>query len=280
MTSPPSPFLRHLDACNNAVLPGGRLRFRLGDRQVGWVGPRLAPELERYGVRREADRLVLDDPERLQPLGEALGRDGLLRLRGEPFDVRAQPDGPVLARLDRGALPGFGILADGVHLNGLVRRTGGLHLWVGRRAPNKQLDPDRLDHLAAGGVSAGYGIRDTLEKEAAEECGLPLELAREAVAVGTIRYAMERPEGLRRDRLHGFDLMLPEGFRPVPVDGEVAGFTLIPLGEAFRLVRDTEAFKFNVNLVLIDLFLRRGLIDPSSPEGQQLRNRLNGANEL
>ncbi len=221
----------------------------------------------------------LDDPERLQPLGEALGRAGLLRLRGEPFDVRAQPDGPVLARLDRGALPGFGILADGVHLNGLVRRPDGLHLWVGRRAPNKQLDPDRLDHLAAGGVSAGYGIRDTLEKEAAEECNLPRELARQAVAVGTIRYAMDRPEGLRRDRLHCHDLMLPDDFRPVPNDGEVAEFTLIPLGEAFRLVRDTEAFKFNVNLVLIDLFLRRGLIDPVSPDGRQLRNRLNGVNE-
>ncbi len=279
MTSPPSPFLRHLDACNNAVLPGGRLALRLCNQQVGWVGPRLAAELERQGVRREADSLVLDDPERLQPLGEALGRAGLLRLRGEPFDVRAQPDGPVLARLDRGALPGFGILADGVHLNGLVRRMGGLHLWVGRRAPNKQLDPDRLDHLAAGGVSAGYGIRDTLEKEAAEECGLPPELAREAVAVGSIRYAMERPEGLRRDRLHCFDLMLPDGFRPMPVDGEVAEFTLIPLGEAFRLVRDTDAFKFNVNLVLIDLFLRRGLIDPAGTEGQELRNRLNGSNE-
>ncbi len=279
MISPPSPFLRHLEACNNAVLPGGRLAFYLGGSQVGWVGPHLAAELQRRGVRPDVRGLVLDDPERLQPLGEALGRDGLLRLRGEPFDVRARPDGPVLARLDRGALPGFGILADGVHLNGLVQRADGLHLWVGRRASTKQLDPDRLDHLAAGGVSAGYGIRDTLEKEAAEECNLPPELARQAVAVGTIRYAMDRPEGLRRDRLHCHDLMLPDDFFPVPNDGEVAEFTLIPLGEAFRLVRDTGAFKFNVNLVLIDLFLRRGLIDPSSPDGQELRNRLNGANE-
>ena len=280
MNTPISPFLRHLEACNNARLPGSRVPLRLGERQVGWVGPQLAAELDRRDVRRDAAGLALDDPLRLQPLGEELGRAGLLRLRGEPFDVRAEPDGPVLARLDRGALPGFGILADGVHLNGLVAGAAGLRLWVGRRASDKHLDPDKLDHLAAGGVSAGYDARTTLEKEAAEECGLPPDLARRAVAVGTIRYAMERPEGLRRDRLHCFDLTLPDSFQPVPSDGEVAEFMLIPLQEAFRLVRDTDEFKFNVNLVLIDLFLRQRLIDPSSPEGRDLRDRLNGSNEL
>ena len=36
-------------------------------------------------------------------------------------------------------------------------------------------------------------------------------------------------------------------------------------------VRDTEDVKFNVNLVLIDLFLREGLIDPAGEEGRLLR---------
>jgi thiamine pyrophosphokinase len=36
----------------------------------------------------------------------------------------------------------------------------------------------------------------------------------------------------------------------------------------FAAVRDTEAFKFNVNLVLIDLFLREGLIPPSEAAGR------------
>jgi hypothetical protein len=31
-------------------------------------------------------------------------------------------------------------------------------------------------------------------------------------------------------------------------------------------VRDTNDFKFNVNLVLIDLFIRRGLIDPAGAD--------------
>ncbi len=272
-----SPFLRHVEACNNTRLPGERLRFLLGDQQVGWVAPALAPELQRHGVRRDGDALVLGDAQQLLPLGEALARSGLFRHRAEPFDVRADPDGPVLATLDRGALPAFGILADGVHLNGLVERANGTHLWIGRRAANKLLDPDKLDHLVAGGVAAGHDSRRTLEKEGWEECGLPVELARRAVPICTIRYAMARPEGLRRDRLHCFDLLLPESFRPVANDGEVAEFILMPIEEAFALVRDTERFKFNVNLVLIDLFLRRGLIDSDAPDGMHLRKSLDGS---
>ncbi len=38
-------------------------------------------------------------------------------------------------------------------------------------------------------------------------------------------------------------------------------FELWPLAQVLDEVRRTDAFKFNVNLVLIDLFLRRGLVD-------------------
>ena len=41
-----------------------------------------------------------------------------------------------------------------------------------------------------------------------------------------------------------------------------------------RRVRETDDFKFNVNLVLIDLFLRAGLIDPASADGRALRTAL------
>ena len=51
----------------------------------------------------------------------------------------------------------------------------------------------------------------------------------------------------------------------------------MPIEDVFALVRDTERFKFNVNLVLIDLFLRRGLIDPDGPEGARLRKSLDGS---
>lgn len=255
-------FLRHIEACRNAIMPGDRVGFWLGEAQVGWVGPEAAAALrDSPAVSPAPDGgLALSRPEALDQIARMLVELGLTRWRGEAFDVRADASGPVLARVDRGALPALGIAAAGVHVNGLVERGDGPHLWIARRAADKALDPGKLDHIVAGGVPAGLSPAETLVKEAAEEAAIPPDLARLAVPVATIAYAMERPEGLRRDRLHCYDLQLPTDFRPVAADGEVESFELWPLGQALQAVRDTDAFKFNVNLVLIDLFLRRGLI--------------------
>jgi len=248
-------------ACNNAELPGERVPFLVAERRVGWVSAHIASALKGLpGVGCGGDRVTLTDPTALQGIARDLSARGLYRWRDEAFDVRARPDGPVLTQIDRGAIPSFGIEAAGVHVNGLVHRTDGLHLWIARRAMDKLLDPGKLDHIVAGGIPAGLGPMETLVKEAGEEAAIPPELACAAVHVGVISYAMERPEGLRRDRLHCYDLTLPRDFAPEAADGEVAAFELWPLTRAVEAVRDSDDFKFNVNLVLIDLFLRRGLI--------------------
>ena len=242
---PPPTLMRHIAACNDATLPGERVPFRVDGVAVGWVRPGLdtdvdAADLPAHG-RRLADR-------------------GLCRWRDEAFDVRAHPEGPVLATIDRGALPLLGIAAQGVHLNGLVAHPDGPRLWVARRAAGKALDPGKLDHLAAGGVPAGLTPREALVKEAEEEAGLDPAIVAAAIPVAVIDYAMDRTEGLRRDRLHCYDLWLPPDWVPEARDGEVAGFALWPMGDVLAAVRDTESFKFNVNLVLIDLLLRLGLV--------------------
>jgi len=260
-------------ACNNAVLPGERIPFLVGDQAVGWVAPRMVSALAQTQLLQcAADRVTLADPAALPSIARDLSDRGLYRWRGEAFDVRAAPDGPALAQVDRGAIPSFGIQAVGVHVNGLVHRSNGLHMWIARRAIDKLLDPGKLDNIVAGGVSAGFGPAETLVKEAGEEAAVPPDLASTAVHVGLIPYAMERPEGLRRDLLHCYDLVLPEDFTPQAADGEVAGFELWPLARAVEAVRDTDDFKFNVNLVLIDLFVRQGLI--AGAEGDDLRARL------
>ncbi len=253
-------YLRHIRACNNAVLPGERLKVGIGPAQVGWVKPDFAARLAAFPeIIAVTDGLVLTDAAALPAIASHLSDAGCYRWRREEFDIRAEPDGPVLARLDRGALPSFGVLAVGVHVNGLVRLPDGLHVWVARRAADKLLDPSKLDHVVAGGVPAGLTPFETLVKEAAEEAAIPASLARRAVPVATIAYAMERPEGLRRDLLHCYDLELPEDFSPRPADGEVEAFELWPIARVAQTVRDTDAFKFNVNLVLIDLLQRMGL---------------------
>jgi len=258
-----SSFARHIAACNNARLPGGRLAFRLGAEPVpvGWLLPAVAAVARRFpGVAATTDGLTLADPLNLPDLARALVAAGFGRIRREAFDVRAQPDGPALAWVDRGVLPVLGIQAQGVHVNGLVAGPDGPKLWVAVRAANKQLDPNKLDHIVAGGISAGMTPWQTLLKEAGEEAAIPPELAARAVPVARIGYAMERSEGLRRDLLHCYDLDLPDSFIPHPADGEVARFELWPLARALAEVRRGDAFKFNVNLVLIDLFIRSGLI--------------------
>jgi len=266
-------FLRHIRACLSARLPGERRPFRLGTVQVGWLRPALAAALAGFpAVRQDAGAVVLDDPTALPGIARTLSDRGHYRWRAEAFDVRATPEGPALAQIDRGAIPSFGLLSVGVHVNGLVRRADGLHLWIGRRAADKALDPNKLDHLTAGGVPAGLTPEQTLVKEAEEEAAIPPELARQARRVGRIAYAMERPEGLRRDCLLCYDLDVPEDFTPHPTDGEVAAFELWPVQRVLETVRDTDAFKFNVNLVLIDLFLREGLI--AGDAALQLRDAL------
>jgi 8-oxo-dGTP pyrophosphatase MutT (NUDIX family) len=226
---------------------------------VGYVRPEFAARLA--AVSRNiavTDRVVLN--ETAAPALNEIALAAGCRVRGEDFDVRATLDGPVLAVLDRGALPDFGVMGVGVHVNGLVQRPDGWHLWVGKRAADKKLDPGKLDNLVGGGVAAGYTPFETLLKEAAEEAGLPEDLAKTATLQARFSYNMERPEGLRRDLLYAYDLILPEAFEPHPTDGEVEHFDLWPLAKVFETVRDTDAFKFNVNLVLIDLFIRFGLV--------------------
>lgn len=255
-------FLRHIRACNNARLPGERLAFRLGETRVGWVKPELAAALAGFpDVTADAAGVTLHDPAALASIARTLCERGAYRNRNEAFDVRAEPDGPVLAQIDRGAIPSFGVFAVGVHLNGLVRRPDRLDVWIARRAANKTLDPGKLDHITAGGVPSGLTPWETLIKEAEEEAAIPASLASQARHVGAISYTMERDEGLRRDFLHCYDLDLPSDFVPRAVDGEVAAFELWPAAEVVAAVRDGDAFKFNVNLVLIDLFLRHGLIE-------------------
>lgn len=260
-------LLSHIQSSRTATLPGDRLAFRIGADAVGWLKPDFAAAFTREaGLVPDADGgLTLPDSRaaELPALAEAMGKAGWFRLRGELFDVRAGEEGPAITMVDRGAVPSFGIVSHGVHCNGLVQRPDGIHVWVARRSATKLLDPGKLDHIVAGGVSAGMGADETLIKEAGEEAGVPPVLAAQAKRVGRLRYDMERPEGLRRDLLYCYDLVLPDNFTPIPSDGEVEAFELWPLDQVLETVRAGDRFKFNVNLVLIDLFLRHNLITPA-----------------
>ena len=266
-------FQRHIDACNNLASPAGYLPFRVGGAQVGWVGPELARALTFFprDMHFDADGVTLAGrlrgpgarSEALARLLPPLAAAGHLRIRDELFDIRAESAGPVLGVLDRGALPAFGVMSQGVHVNGLVRRSDGLHVWVGFRARNKPVAPGQIDNVVAGGIPAGMDAETCLVKEAAEEAGLDAALAVQARPAGRVSYVMREAGGIRRDVLHCYDLDMPEGVLPVPHDDEVERFELWPAARLVEAVREGDGVKFNVNLVLLDLFLREGLVaDP------------------
>lgn len=273
-------LLRHVESCNDMASRAGLVPWRIGSAGVGWLTPGMAQRLRslRGAFEPGGDGLELVAGDGAEARSEALGRvashlaaAGVVSLRRELFDVRAEPDSEPLARLDRGALSPLGVVSQGVHVNGRVRRADGLHLWVGWRSKDKSVAPGKLDNLVAGGVPAGLSPAQTLLKEAAEEASMPPGLAARARRVSRVSYRMADGPGVRRDVLHCFDLDLPEDFTPVPGDDEVERYELWPAGRVLEAVRDTPDVKFNVNLVLIDLFLREGLVDPESEEGKRLR---------
>lgn len=271
---------RHVENCNDMASLAGLVPWRIGPAPIGWLTADVAQRLRSFrgGFIPVADGLELDAGDGAGARSEALAKAaahlataGIVSLRREIFDVRADPASEVLARLDRGALSTLGVISQGVHVNGRVRRSDGLHLWVGWRARNKGVAPGKLDNLVAGGVPAGLSPMQTLLKEAAEEASMPPALAARARQVSRVSYRMADGPGVRRDVLHCFDLDLPEDFVPVPADGEVERFELWPAERLLRTVQDTTDVKFNVNLVLIDFFLREGLVDPGGEEGKRLR---------
>ena len=271
---------RHVENCNDMASLPGMVPWRIGLARVGWMTAEMARRLRslRDAFRDIGGELELAAGEGLEARSKALGEvaahlaaAGIVTPRSEAFDVRAEPDSEALARLDRGALSPLGVISQGVHVNGRVRRPDGLHLWVGWRSKDKSVAPGKLDNLVAGGVPSGLSPMRTLLKEAAEEASMPPALAARARQVSRVSYRMADGPGVRRDVLHCFDLDLPEDFTPVPADGEMERFELWPVDRVLQAVRDTSDVKFNVNLVLIDLFLREGLIDPRSEEGKRLR---------
>jgi Domain of unknown function (DUF4743)/NUDIX domain len=186
--------------------------------------------------------------------------------RNETFDVAARWGAPPVFRLDRGAVPFFGTRAYGVHLNGYLRQGDTLCLWVGRRSPDKQVAPNKLDNLVAGGIGNGHGVEETLLKEGEEEASIPRSLLKRAMPAGAVSYRMETRLGIRDDVLFVYDLEMPRDFLPENRDGEIVHFELMPAPEVLKLIRATSDFKFNVNLVMLDFAVRHGLLRPGDPE--------------
>jgi 8-oxo-dGTP pyrophosphatase MutT (NUDIX family) len=269
-------YLHHIRACNSYDF-SGYLPFHVGTDRVGWVRRELASRLRQFtdvfvvGQDRISLASALSDfdsrTEAMARVVAELVEEGTVpQLRDEFYPVLTGWGQPPLLKIDRVAVAHFGIRSYGLHINGFVRRTDGIHLWVGKRAGDRKIAPGKLDNLVAGGQPIGLTLDENLVKEAHEEAGLSADAARQAVPVGVVSYLMENPAGLKPDTLFLYDLEVAEDFVPRNTDGEVEHFMLWPLEEAARRVRETDDFKFNVNLVIVDFLMRHGYLKPDDAE--------------
>ena len=268
-------FRDHIAACNNYD-PARAVPLFAGNERVGLLRRDNAAALRRFpDVFAVAnDRVSLVARGDVAAVSRAVDAvvDALVvekripKSRSETFDVAPRWDAPVVFRLDRGAVPFFGTRAYGVHLNGYRRNGSTLDLWVGRRALDKSVAPDKLDNLVAGGIGNGLGLGETLLKEGEEEASLPRRLTSRAVPAGAVSYRMENELGIRDDVLFVFDLEIPADFVPKNEDGEIVHFELMPASAVLDRVRTSDDFKFNVNLVILDFALRHGVLRPDDPE--------------
>ncbi|SBW11426.1 Thiamine pyrophosphokinase [uncultured Alphaproteobacteria bacterium] len=270
----PSGLYRHVAACNT-VAPGPWPPLVVDGRAAAW--PSAA-------ARAEMARLADDFADRGDHWTFAPGRDdfaarsaalerlcarlraaGAIRApRGETYAVVGEWGEAALAALDRGAAEAIGIRAFGVHLNGYVRRADGLHMWISRRARDKEVAPGKLDNMVAGGQPAGLGLLDNLVKECGEEASLPPALAHRATPVGLVRYCFSGARGLKPDTLFCYDLEVPDDVVPTPSDGESEGFELWHVERVLDTLAEGWAFKFNVPLVILDFALRHGVLTPEN----------------
>eukprot|EP00268_Persea_americana_P038895 TRINITY_DN3854_c0_g2_i6.p1 TRINITY_DN3854_c0_g2~~TRINITY_DN3854_c0_g2_i6.p1 ORF type:complete len:389 (-),score=67.92 TRINITY_DN3854_c0_g2_i6:1255-2361(-) len=193
---------------------------------------------------------------------KVLGEELVPGIRNELYPVTSSFGMPIFFSLERAAAPYFGIKAYGVHMNGYVNKGGQKFLWVGKRSNMKPTFPGMLDHLVAGGIPHGISCKENLMKECEEEAGIPRAISSTAVPVGAVSYMDINGYSYKRDVLFCYDLELPDGFTPINKDGEVESFKLIPVAQVAKVIRSTEFFKPNCNLVIIDFLFRHGFLSP------------------
>jgi 8-oxo-dGTP pyrophosphatase MutT (NUDIX family) len=265
-------LIDHIKRCN-AFDPAEYRPFKISNHRIGAIRHRLAERLaafpETFTVTGDCvhldDRLTspLARTEAVGAVLERLRQEGdFPKALGEDYRVVTQWGEDPLFLIDRSAISVFGLRAFGVHLNGYVRQGGTLKLWIAQRAADRKVEPEKLDNMTAGGQPAGLTLQDNLVKEAAEEAGIPRAMALRATPTGMLNYCMAGEWGLKPDTLFVYDLEVPADFTPRNTDGEISRFFLMEIDEILDLLRRTTRFKFNVPLVLIDFFIRHGVLSP------------------
>ena len=274
-------YLRHIEACN-PVITERFVPWEINGQVYGWLRPSFIEHLRQFDdlFAFSDSRVGLSNPAfqgealtaELTDVVNTLYEQGVLphKPMNEPYPLTAGERDEAIAEIDRVAASHFGLRSFGQHLNGYVNYNGRLLLWVGKRARDRAIFPGAWDNMVAGGLPQGISLEENLIKECQEEAGMPAALAQQATYVGSIAYNRVNANGFRPDVLYCYDIELPATFIPQNTDGEVESFHLMPVEDVLQIVRDTDDFKLNCNLVIIDFALRHRLISEDDPDYRAL----------
>jgi hypothetical protein len=201
-------------------------------------------------------------------IDEAISADVFPSVHGKHSEMFKILGANQFIHLERFTAPLFGIAGRGAHLTAYVNTPSGLKVWVPRRAANLFTYPGMLDTTVAGGVKSDDSPFQCILAESDEEASLPADFVeKNARATGVITYVAESRATrlISPTVLYVFDLELPQAMIPLPKDGEVAGFELMSIEEINAAMFQQE-FKPNCTLVMIDFFMRHGIITPENEE--------------
>lgn len=289
-------YLDHIRRCNDFSTEG-YLPFVVSGELIGWAKNSFVEALEPYDDVFDISpaRFSLVDTlytielrtQAIADVAKSLHEKTVIRSWvGETYAISPTFGEEPCFYMERAAVAYFGVRSYGVHVNGLVKKPGGVYIWIARRTKDKPFWPGKLDQIVAGGQPAGIGLMDNVIKEAAEEANIPAHLAVQAELVSEIHYlgkntlinSLNTPEnnnlGMNSDSLFNYDLWLPEDFIPENTDGEVDEFILMSLDEMAHLTDTTNEFKDNCNLVNIDLLIRQGVITEDHPKYNEIKQQL------
>lgn len=240
---------------------------------------------------------------------KAAGED--FRIMG--YHPPRSPEHGDIVQLRRSAAPLFGIANRGAHMTVYTRdpATGAYRFWTPRRSAHLATYPGMLDNTVAGGVRAEETPLECILHEADEEASLPADFVRRHVrAAGAVTYVTQTGSGGGVDNkddnnetraagadadaqtsvggfdtglcvpdvLYCYDLEIPAdqagAVVPAPRDDEVECFYLWDL-DTTRAALARGEFKPNTALVLLDFFVRHGLLtEEDEPDYVEILARL------
>lgn len=250
-------------------------------------------------------RLAQDDGTFSRTLGrKAEGENYRIMGFAPRHDTRSAPTSTApYVQLRRSAAPLLGIANRGAHMTVYTRdaETGAYRFWVPRRSAHLATYPGMLDNTVAGGVRAEESPRECILHESDEEASLPADFVdQHARAVGAVTYVTQTGSGGGResgsgsdaqtqvggydaglcvpDVIYCYDLEVPAAQAdvvvPAPRDDEVEQFYLWSLDETRDAMARGE-FKPNTALVLLDFFIRHGILtEENEPDFVEIQARL------